>query len=730
MSDRWTLQPLPPGLDPALIQLVGKYAAKILTLRGMNTPLLAKPFVSPQAYSATPAIALPDLEVALQRLLQARDRQEQILIWGDFDCDGVTSTALLLSAMRPLGWRVDFTIPLRSTEGHGLNPQRLQQVLDRGVQLIVTVDCGVANHAEIAQAQAAGVDVIVTDHHLLPDPLPAATAVVNPLRLPEDHPLRFLPGVGVAYKLAEALYQALDQPNVEQLLDLAVVGIVADVAVLQRECRYLVQTGLPILAHTSREGLRQLIQRHVKDQEVSAADIGYRIAPKLNAIGRLDDASLAVELLTTPDPERASQLIDHFETINAERRTLTDQVVQEASQQIESLELQTQKAIVLANPGWHRGVVGIAAARLVDTYGCPTVLIASDLERNEGYGSGRSLPGVDLVEAMDAVQPLLAGYGGHQMAAGLRVELPKIEALCQALQRELARRMSAQPTGRELTIEIVLDLSLGQSISAELDLIFEQLSLLEPFGHGNPRPVIALLNFQPSRYNPDLSRSGDHLYFKLGDRRLWAWGAGLQQQEWARGSALDIAFVMEAGGPGAQPWRGIVKDVRLAGDWRLYPGGGASLEIQDYRGQESLPAVTAVYEGSHLPDPASELMLRQWPWFPQDLGQLLDTVQPQVLVLAASSQDFSRIPAWITQLTQLWHLHAPPTPAQREATDIPAALLAHLLSGETQDQAPVQTWLQLLRESQSFHAWLDRASPMEILKLCKRLLSSSSSSTR
>jgi single-stranded-DNA-specific exonuclease len=724
MSDRWTLQPLPPVLDSDLIQLVGKYAAKILTLRGINTPLFAKPFVFSHAYSATPATALPDMEIAVKRLLLAREKQEQVLIWGDFDCDGVTSTALLLSAMRSLGWQVDFTIPRRSTEGHGLNPQRLQQVLDQGVQLIVTVDCGVANHAEIAQAQAAGVDVVVTDHHLLPDPLPPATAVINPLRLPEHHPLRVLPGVGVAYKLAEALYQVLDRPDVEQLLDLAVVGIVADVAVLQRECRYLVQTGLPLLAHTAREGLRQLIQRHVKDQEVTAADIGYRIAPRLNAIGRLDDASLAVELLTTSDPERVNELIDHFETLNAERRTLTDQVVQEASQQIESLELQAQKAIVLASSGWHRGVVGIAAARLVDTYGCPTVLIASDLERNEGYGSGRSLPGVDLVKAMDAVQPLLAGYGGHQMAAGLRVELPKVEALCQALQQELAQRMAAQPGGRELTIEIVLDLSLGQSISKELDLIFEQLSLLEPFGHGNPRPVIALLNFQPSRYNPDLSRSGDHLYFKVGARRLWYWGAGLQQQELAWGSALDIAFVMEAGGPGAQPWRGIVKDVRLAGDWRLYPSRGGALEIRDYRGQKSLPAVAAVYDGFAFPAPAQELMLQQWPWFPQDLRQLLETVQPQVLVLAATSQDYGRIPAWISQLTQVWKPHSPLDLAQ---LDIPASLLAHLLSGVTQDQAPVQTWLQLLRESQSFHAWLDRASSMEILKLCKRLLSSPSS---
>jgi single-stranded-DNA-specific exonuclease len=498
MEYRWELLPTPPQFNLELSREYGKYAAKVMALRGLHTWEQAQAFVDPEHYSPTPPASLPDLERAVARLLQAREREETLCIWGDFDCDGVTSTSLLLSALQPLGFRVQFSIPLRSTEGHGLNPQRLQQVLAQGCQVILTVDCGVGNAAEIAMAQVQGVDVIVTDHHMLPDPLPAAYAVVNPLRLPAEHPLRFLPGVGVAYKLAEALYQALGIPGVEQHLDLVAVGIVADVAVLQRECRYLVQRGLPVLASTQRPGLRALLAQVSNGQlqrSPTAQDIAFRIAPKLNVIGRLEDASLAVELLTTSDPERAQALVQRFVALDEERRQLTQQVIQEASQQVESLDLTREGAIVLAEAGWNPGVLGIAAARLVEQYRCPTVLIAKDEATGLGHGSGRSLPGVNLVEAIEAVRPLLRRGGGHPMAAGIQVDLACLAAVQLALQRELAARVSPDQQARALAVEIILDWELLVSQDrdgvAELDEVYRQLQLLQPFGHAQwPPPQV------------------------------------------------------------------------------------------------------------------------------------------------------------------------------------------------------------------------------------------------
>ncbi|MEN9224772.1 MAG: single-stranded-DNA-specific exonuclease RecJ [Thermostichus sp. DRC_bins_24] len=719
--------PTPPQFNLEMSREYGKYGAKLLALRGLHTQEQVRAFLDPDYYSPTPAGSLPDMDRAVARLLRARERGEAICIWGDFDCDGVTSTALLLSALQPLGFRVEFTIPLRSGEGHGLNPQRLQQVLARGSQVIVTVDCGVGNAAEIAMAQAEGVDVIVTDHHTLPDPLPAAHAVVNPLRLPAEHPLRFLPGVGVAYKLAEALYGVLGIPNVEQHLDLVAVGIVADVAVLQRECRYLVQRGLPILANTQRLGLRALLEQEMSQtkRELSAQDIGFRIAPKLNAIGRLEDARLAVELLTTADPMRAQELVQRFVATNEERKHLTQQVVQEASQQVDSLDLAQERAIVLAGSGWSQGVVGIAAGRLVEQYGCPTVLIAKDEGAGRGYGSGRSIPGVSLVEAIEAVRPLLLGGGGHPMAAGIQVELSCLSALQLALRRELAARVGPDQHTRALTLEIVIDLALlesqGRDPVAELDELYRQLQPLQPFGHGNPIPTVALMNFRPSRSNPKASKNGQHLSFQLtgpqGSRTLWFWREGEQLATLGKLPALDIALHLEASDWG--PWQGKVLAVRPSGDWHIPVVSSRSLQVEDRR-QNPLPTPVSAasrYDGQ-IPPPAAELLLTRWPWLPTDLAHLLQQVQPQKLILAASGHRWEQIPTQITQLMQLWQAGQRDPLQLSEATGLPPEWLADLPGSE-----PIAPLLMgRIQESQAFHRWLDEASPAEIRQLCQRLL--------
>ncbi|MGQ9837280.1 MAG: single-stranded-DNA-specific exonuclease RecJ [Cyanobacteriota bacterium] len=731
MRHRWDLLPTPPQFNPDLSRKYGKYAAKLLALRGLHTWEEVQAFLHPERYTPTPATSLPDLQRAVQRLLRALELGEKIWIWGDFDCDGVTGTSLLLSALKPLGFQVQFTLPLRSREGHGLNQLRLEQVLAQGCQVLLTVDCGVGNRAEIELAQSQGVDVIVTDHHTLPDPLPAAYAVVNPLRLSAEHPLRFLPGVGVAYKLAEALYGALGIPDVEQHLDLVAVGIVADLAVLQRECRYLVQRGLPVLATTQRLGLRVLLEQEMSHSKrgLSAQDIGFRIAPKLNAIGRLEDASLAVELLTTGNPLRAQELVQQFVAINEERKQLTQQVIQEASQQADSLDLTQERALVLAGSGWSQGVVGIAAAQLAKKYGCPTVLIAKDEAVGRGYGSGRSIPGVNLVEAIEAVRPLLLGGGGHPMAAGIQVELSQLPALQWALRRELAARVNPDQHTRALTIEIVIDLALlesqGQDAVAELDDVYWQLQLLQPFGHGNPPPTVALMNFRPSHSNLEASKTGRNLSFYLkgarGSRTLWFWGEGEQLASLRQLPALDIAFYLEAKDGGNQPWQGKVLAVRPAGDWQIPVSPPKSLQVEDWRQSASpdlIPVSAASRYDGQVPPPAPELLLARWPWLPADLAALLQQVQPQKLILAASGHRWEQLPNQLTQLIQLWQSGQRDPQALSEATGFPAEWLAELSGSE-----PIAPLLMSrVQESQAFHRWLDEASPQDICQLCQRLL--------
>lgn len=723
MTYRWDLQPIPHDLTVDVMRQVGKYAAKILALRGITDMQAVQAFLFPQYYSPTPALCLPDMAQAVDRIQQAKLSGERILIWGDFDCDGVTSTALLLSALKSLGLDVHFTIPLRSQESHGLNSQRLRQVRQElDPKLIITVDCGVSNHAQIEEAKGYAVDVIVTDHHLLPDPLPDALAVVNPLRLDPDHPLRFLPGVGVAYKLAEALYDRFGLPNVEQFLDLAVIGIIADVAVLQRECRYLVQQGLSQLTKTRRQGLRLLLEQEAGQEPLSAETVAFQIAPKLNAIGRLDDARLAVDLLTTSDPIRAQQLITLFVATNEERKDITAQVVAEASQQVDTLDLKQERAIVLASPNWNQGVIGIAASRLVETYGCPTVLIATHPETGEGHGSGRSIPGVNLAEAITQVSELLEGGGGHPMAAGFRLKLANLSMVQLALTRELALRSPSHSLDRELKIDIALDLDQFSDPEAELEQIFQQLVKLEPFGHGNPKPMIALLHFRPSRFNPDLSRNGRHLYFKIGSRRLWYWGEANRQQEYRQSKALDIAFQLD---PQDGSWRGIVKDVRLSGEWRLQPIPKIALTLVDQRqvgsGEEfpgiSVPETGVVFTYTHtaqVPDPPIHtVILKDWPWLPDELQFLLQKLRPEKLVLAAHQTE-------IPPETLALILQSPLDNLDAISLDLPLSFRTAFRL-----DSPSKHLADLLAESRAFHEWLDTTDTSSILKLCQRLMTHS-----
>jgi single-stranded-DNA-specific exonuclease len=454
--------------------------AQLLVQRGLTTVEQARPFLNPDDYRPTPPEVLPDLNLAVARLTQAIKRQEAICVWGDFDVDGQTATALLVSTLRDLGAQVRSYIPDRLTESHGIKLPALNRILGEGIKLILTCDTGIAEHEAITAARTAGVEVIVTDHHDLGDVLPPAQAVVNPKRLPPGHPLRELPGVGVAYKLAQALYQAHGRPTQsEQLLDLVALGIVADVAYQSGDTRYLLQKGLAVLSQTERVGLQALFESvKLKTNRLAEDHIGFWLAPRLNALGRLGDANLAVELLTTADLSRARIITLQLEALNDRRKLLVDRVVVQALGQLEdNPDLAEYNAIVLAANDWHPGVIGLAATRLVEQYHKPVILIALRPD-GLGRGSARSVPGCDIHQALKTQSDLLSNFGGHPMAAGLAIPPENLITF----RRGLSATLTDCPTQAEQSITIDLVVELPQ-ISADLLATIQRLA---PFGPGNP----------------------------------------------------------------------------------------------------------------------------------------------------------------------------------------------------------------------------------------------------
>ena len=426
--------------------------AQILAQRGCADAATARAFLDPSLYAPASSLELPDMARAVARLAQAIDQGETIGVWGDFDVDGQTATALLVSALRSLGARVIYHIPVRAEEGHGVNLPRLQQLIAQGIDLLLTCDTGVAAHEAVAFAHQQGIDVVITDHHELPAVLPAAYAVVNPKRLPPAHPLSALPGVGVAYKLIEELLGQLGRSDASrQYLDLAALGIVADLAVQTGDTRYLLQRGLAELRQTQRLGLQVMLRNaELSRENLSEEHIAFALAPRLNALGRLGDANPIVEFLTTADLSRASVLATQLEGLNAQRQLFTSQVFQAAMAQIErDPSLAEQAALVLAHPAWPAGVIGIVASQLVERFRRPTVLIAAppgELAR----GSARSVEGCNITAAIAAQANLLAGYGGHPMAAGLTIaaeHIPefrrRLSQTVQAMRGEIAGRANA-----------------------------------------------------------------------------------------------------------------------------------------------------------------------------------------------------------------------------------------------------------------------------------------------
>ncbi|MGB9673893.1 MAG: single-stranded-DNA-specific exonuclease RecJ, partial [Anaerolineales bacterium] len=398
-------------LEPKNIPIPGDLSANLdlhpfvlqsLVQRGITDLASAQTFLDPQHYAVTSAFELPNLESALIRIERAIHQGEIIAVWGDFDVDGQTSTTVLVEGLRKLGARVIYHIPIRDTESHGVNIPQLEKLVKQDASLILTCDTGISAVEAIQWANSHGIDFIVTDHHDLPAELPPTNHLINPKFLPSGHPLSSLPGVGVAYKLIEALFQKAgltDEWNDFQ--DLAALGIIADIAQLSGDTRFLAQRGIEILRQNKRLGLRILLQdAEINPQMITEEHISFGIAPRLNAVGRLGDANSIVRFFTTQEEQIARQIAYDIEGFNEQRKRLTEDVFQGALYQLENnRSLLDHAALVLYHPNWHAGVLGIVASRLVERFGKPVILLCGTPEQG-ARGSARSIEGVHITNAI------------------------------------------------------------------------------------------------------------------------------------------------------------------------------------------------------------------------------------------------------------------------------------------------------------------------------------------
>ncbi len=523
--------------------------AAILSARGITQPDQARQLLTPRAEPVLDPMLLRDMDRAAARVRRALETREHLAVYGDYDVDGITSTCLLTDCLRSMGGQVTPYIPDRLEEGYGLNLEAIQTLAAQGVTLIVTVDCGITAVEEVNFARSLGVDVVVTDHHECKDPLPAAAAVVDPHRSDCPYPFKGLAGVGVALKLAMAVAGPEKGRQVfEDYADLAAVGTVADVMPMTGENRTIVQAGLAALAHPKRLGLAQLIQEAgLGDRPLTSVSIGYTLAPRINAAGRMGKAALAGELLLTNSPQRAQQLAQELCQLNRERQSIEGEIFQES---IQRLDHQPQQgAIVLADREWHQGVVGIVASRLSEKYGCPTFMIC--LDQGMGKGSCRSWGGINLFELLMNCGDLLEGFGGHALAAGFVVREENIPALAQRLRQGVLDQQAGQEPPSVLETDGIVQ-------PQQLDVAsVEALDALEPCGTGNPRPVLVL--------------TGAHVQSAVQVGR----GRHLKLRLEARGSVLDaIFFSADAAQLGVTP--GCRVDVAF------YP------QINEFRGVRSV----------------------------------------------------------------------------------------------------------------------------------------------
>jgi len=512
--------------------------AAVLRNRGVATEAAIRDFLQPSLDRLHDPCSLPDIEPAVARLVRAVENQEHVLVHGDYDVDGITACVLMTSFLRRLGVDVSYYIPHRIKDQYGLSPQAVSRATEEGIELIVAVDCGVSAHEAIATARSAGADVIVIDHHEPGPQLPEEALIIDPKRSDSQYPESELAAVGLCFKVASAVCQALEvsQTSLQRaFLDLVALGTVADMVPLRGENRLMAASGLKLLPQTRKIGLAALLDMCGLDSQITARDVSYRIAPRLNAVGRLADANEAVELLLTDDQVEANRLVNYLDSLNRERRDEQSRVYQEAQEMIdESEELQQAPALVLDSEGWHIGVVGIVASHLLERYRRPAMVLVH--EDDQARGSARSVEGLDIAEALQSCSDLLVKHGGHAAAAGLTIQRANLPAFRQRMNDLVVKALGPDGWQARLRADAVVDL-------AEIDgSLLEDLQALEPCGQDNPQPRFVARDVEVS----SCRRVGSperHLKLQVNSEKgHWLAKAGGWIQP---GQRIDICFTPE-----------------------------------------------------------------------------------------------------------------------------------------------------------------------------------------
>ncbi|MGW9908258.1 single-stranded-DNA-specific exonuclease RecJ [Streptococcus sp. 151470009-6] len=512
---------------------LGPEVARLLFERGIQNEESLKKFLEPSLEDLHDPYLLHDMDKAVERIRQAIEEGENILIYGDYDADGMTSASIVKESLEQLGAECRVYLPNRFTDGYGPNASVYKYFIEQeGISLIVTVDNGVAGHEAIELAQSMGVDVIVTDHHSMPETLPDAYAIVHPEHPDADYPFKYLAGCGVAFKLACAL---LEEVQVE-LLDLVAIGTIADMVSLTDENRILVQYGLEMLGHTQRIGLQEMLDMAgIAANEVTEETVGFQIAPRLNALGRLDDPNPAIDLLTGFDGEEAHEIALMIHQKNEERKEIVQSIYEEAKTMVDP----EKKVQVLAKEGWNPGVLGIVAGRLLEELGQTVIVL--NIEDGRAKGSARSVEAVDIFEALDPHRDLFIAFGGHAGAAGMTLEVEKLSDLSQVLEDYVCEKGADARGKNKLNLDEELDL---ETLSLETVKSFERLA---PFGMDNQKPVFYIRDFNVESAR-SMGAGNTHLKLKISKGEasfeVVAFGQGRWAMEFAQTKNLELAVTL------------------------------------------------------------------------------------------------------------------------------------------------------------------------------------------
>lgn len=516
---------------------------RILCNRSLDDTNSILKFLNPDMNDLIDPFKMTGMKVGIERLTQALFNNEKILVYGDYDVDGITSTTLLYMVFNKLGANVDFYLPNRLTEGYGLTETSINIAKEKGVSLIVTVDTGVTAVNEIAYAKSIGIDVIITDHHEPGEGLPDAVAIINP-KQPDCDYISELSGVGVAFKFAQGLFRTLnqDEKELEEHLDLVALGTTADIVPLVGENRIFTKFGIKQIARTTKPGLKSLaFVSGLMGEDISTGQVVFILAPRINALGRLGKADEAVRLLATKDERLASEIARKLDQENKRRKQIDEKTLNEALEQMSKIvDMEHDNAIVLAGEGWHQGVIGIVASRLVERYHLPTVMIS--LHDGEGKGSARSIPGFHLCEALKQCEDLLIRYGGHKYAAGLSIKTENVEEFRKKFVKVSNNTLSEDDVVPKLNIDLEIELT-------DIDDSFmESIEDFAPFGPHNMRPIFMTRNCEVVGQPYVVGKNHLKMKVRKGDAMFDVIGFGFGDMARvisSKGCLVDIVYVIE-----------------------------------------------------------------------------------------------------------------------------------------------------------------------------------------